>query len=309
MKRPYLPSSPIPITATLSSSSPPPPRTPVSFSFPALTDDAVPPHTLILGTHPSQISLARTRYYANPSNAFWWLVGDALGFRYDAGLKPRSDGKARKKGGGAGEREEPAGRVDYFAALRYSSPLLPYDAAAARLAAAGFALWDVVGACEREGSLDADIAPQSVVANDVRALCDRFPSIRRVCFASGAQTAKLFLQQNEEWVRSGAFSLPHGEPIPPPFAARKWRDAFTIAEGTPPRIVLVVLPSVSPAAASISYLAKREAWERLCFKPGLRELDKWQGRRDTSDGRIDDCPARFSLETCEAPSNNKEPIG
>jgi hypoxanthine-DNA glycosylase len=33
---------------------------------------------LILGTLPSDVSLARGQYYANPSNDFWKLVGQVL---------------------------------------------------------------------------------------------------------------------------------------------------------------------------------------------------------------------------------------
>eukprot|EP00310_Coccolithus_braarudii_P009059 CAMPEP_0183363474 /NCGR_PEP_ID=MMETSP0164_2-20130417/75331_1 /TAXON_ID=221442 /ORGANISM="Coccolithus pelagicus ssp braarudi, Strain PLY182g" /LENGTH=93 /DNA_ID=CAMNT_0025538579 /DNA_START=20 /DNA_END=298 /DNA_ORIENTATION=+ len=58
-----------------------------TVSFDALIDAAVPPHTLILGTHPSQLSFAAAQYFANPANAFWWIAGDTLGFRHDAGKK------------------------------------------------------------------------------------------------------------------------------------------------------------------------------------------------------------------------------
>ena len=39
------------------------------------------PHTLILGTQPSDDSLTASRYYNTHTNALWHIVGDALGFR------------------------------------------------------------------------------------------------------------------------------------------------------------------------------------------------------------------------------------
>lgn len=240
-----------------------------TVSFAAIVDDSVPPHTLILGTHPSEVSFARAEYFGNPMNAFWWIAGDALGFRRDAGRNAKG---------------EPAGRVDYFEALRHEAPLFDYHAGVAALTSKGFALWDVVGACAREGSLDADIDYNTVHPNDVRALCDARPSIRRICLGSGQESAKLFLRHHADWITSGAFRLPAGEDVPAPFAAKKWRRAFADCRGAHPataagserRLTLAVMPSVSPAAASISYVAKREAWERLCYLPGLMDFATWQ---------------------------------
>ena len=39
------------------------------------------PHTLLLGTMPSITSHKVSQYYGHPSNAFWWIVGDAFKFR------------------------------------------------------------------------------------------------------------------------------------------------------------------------------------------------------------------------------------
>jgi hypothetical protein len=41
------------------------------------------------------------------------------------------------------------------------------------------------------GSLDSAIASEGMIANDVPTLLARYPSIRRVCFSSGASTAQL----------------------------------------------------------------------------------------------------------------------
>jgi len=56
-------------------------RTYVVGSFAPVVSQTVAPHTLILGTMPSNASHAQAQYYAHPSNAFWWIVGEALGFR------------------------------------------------------------------------------------------------------------------------------------------------------------------------------------------------------------------------------------
>ncbi|AET88629.1 MULTISPECIES: DNA-deoxyinosine glycosylase [Caballeronia] len=98
-------------------------------------------HTLILGSFPGVASLAVTQYYAHPRNQFWRLVGAAIG------------------------------------EALYE---LSYDERLARLMKHGIGLWDVLAACEREGSLDAAIRNAS--PNDFAAFHVRFPKLRRVCF-------------------------------------------------------------------------------------------------------------------------------
>lgn len=75
-------------------------------------------HTLILGSLPGAASLQAGRYYANPRNQFWRLVGAAIGVALDA---------------------------------------LDDDARLAALRAHGIGLWDVIASAERPGSLDAAI--------------------------------------------------------------------------------------------------------------------------------------------------------
>ena len=73
---------------------------------------------LILGSLPGDASLKAAQYYAHPQNAFWRLVGDAIG------------------------RELAA---------------LPYPDRLEALKAAGVGLWDVIATATRPGSLDAAI--------------------------------------------------------------------------------------------------------------------------------------------------------
>ncbi len=73
---------------------------------------------LVLGSLPGERSLAAGEYYAHPSNAFWWLMGEVTG--------------------------EPL-------------PGLPYAERLARLKAHRIGLWDVIATARRQGSLDAAI--------------------------------------------------------------------------------------------------------------------------------------------------------
>jgi len=73
---------------------------------------------LILGSLPGEMSLAQARYYANPRNQFWRLVGSVIG----------SDLVSQG-----------------------------YEKRLAALLAAGIGLWDVIETASRTGSLDTSI--------------------------------------------------------------------------------------------------------------------------------------------------------
>jgi len=95
---------------------------------------------LILGSFPSEASLAARQYYAHPRNHFWPIVGAVL--------------------------REP------LAELAYAERL-------ARVRAHRVAIWDTIVSCERAGSLDAairnaeeaEIARVRRVAHELRAVC------------------------------------------------------------------------------------------------------------------------------------------
>lgn len=140
---------------------------------------------LILGSFPGAASLAAQQYYAHPRNQLWPILAALTG--------------------------EP------LAALPYAERL-------PGLLAHGIGLWDVLGACERAGSLDSAI--RKPAANDfarLRALC---PLLEKVAF--NGQT-------------SGKFA--------PQFAAEGYRT--------------LVLPSTSPAHASLTLVQKLEHWKML----------------------------------------------
>ncbi len=140
---------------------------------------------LILGSFPGAASLAQARYYAHPRNQFWPILGALL--------------------------DEPL-------------PALAYEARLDRLRARGVALWDLLGACRRDGSLDAAIRDPR--GNDFDALLAAMPGLGAVAF-NGATAAR-------------------GEPA---FAARG--------------LATYRLPSTSPAHAGLSFDAKLERWMAL----------------------------------------------
>ncbi len=145
----------------------------IDAGFPPILGDA--PRFLILGSLPSQASLAAAQYYAHPRNAFWPMLGAILGF--DAGL--------------------------------------PYAARVEKLKAAQIAVWDVCAAAHRPGSLDSDIAPDTVTPNDFAALFARNPTIEAVLL-NGGTAADLFktrvlprLQSCPDWHRLPSTSPAH----------------------------------------------------------------------------------------------------
>ena len=146
---------------------------------------------LILGSMPGQASLQAGQYYAHQRNAFWRIMGDLLG----------------------------------------AGPALPYAQRLEKLTAAGIALWDVIAACERAGSLDADIVGSSVAANDFAAFFAVHRNIAHVFF-NGAAAETAFRRH-----ALPGLSASH--------------------------LLLTRLPSTSPAHAARSYADKLAAWSAI----------------------------------------------
>ena len=107
---------------------------------------------------------------------------------------------------------------------------LPYAARLERLHAHGVAVWDELKAGEREGSLDAAIVPASIVVNDFGAFFASHPGIRSICF-NGNTAAALFRRRVA------------------PTLAPEWAAVETH-----------VLPSTSPAYASLKFEQKLQRW-------------------------------------------------
>jgi G:T/U-mismatch repair DNA glycosylase len=216
-------------------------------NFTELQHENIQIHTLILGTHPSITSLEENRYFGHPMNAFWWIAGDCLGFR-------RNDGLSVVTG-------QP---FKFTSELRYGQDrVIPYQDQIRIFASKGFALWDVVKECQREGSLDSAI--KGDVPNDIRGFCEQHPSIHRIILANGGTSCTIFNKHFTDWWLSG--DLKPGTNYESIIAFGKFgklRNLF----GTR-RIECISAISVSPAAARYSFSEKRLFWEEFVYGPGL----------------------------------------
>jgi hypoxanthine-DNA glycosylase len=99
---------------------------------------------LVLGSLPGEASLAAGRYYAHPRNQFWRLLEAVTG--------------------------EPVESLGYEERLE-------------RLVARGIALWDVIHAARRVGSLDQSIS--EVEQRDLAGFVSGLPELRAVGFNGG----------------------------------------------------------------------------------------------------------------------------
>lgn len=140
---------------------------------------------LVLGSFPGAASLLAGQYYAHPRNGFWRLISSVVG--------------------------------DDLAAL-------PYHERLPRLLAHGVGLWDVLGECERVGSLDSAI--RKPAANDFARLRTLCPRLETVGFNGQA---------------SGKFA--------PLFEQAGYRT--------------VILPSSSPAHMTLTFDQKLQHWRQL----------------------------------------------
>jgi TDG/mug DNA glycosylase family protein len=145
---------------------------------------------LVLGSLPGRKSLEMREYYAQPYNAFWRIMGELAG----------------------------------------AGPALEYPERLVRLRAHGIAVWDVLQAGEREGSLDSAIVPASIVVNDFNAFFERHRHVRSICF-NGNTAARLFKRR-----------------VLPGLGA-EWAA-----------LERHLLPSTSPAHASLRFEQKLERW-------------------------------------------------
>lgn len=144
---------------------------------------------LILGTVPSVRSLELQQYYGHPRNAFWPIMSALFA---------------------DGEELDYSARVDLLVSARV-------------------ALWDVLRAAERPGSLDSSIAAASAVPNDIGRFLAGHSDIAHVFF-NGAAAQALFERH------------------------------LSSVRATDPALVFQRLPSTSPANAGVSFEAKLKAW-------------------------------------------------
>ncbi|MFB4167008.1 DNA-deoxyinosine glycosylase [Virgibacillus sp. JSM 102003] len=128
------------------------------------------PKVLILGSMPGGISLEKEEYYGNPRNHFW----DILFELFDQ--EPTSD----------------------------------YDEKITFVKHKQLALWDTIGHCYREGSLDANIVDEK--PNDIIGLLNQYPGICLIA-CNGGRSYETF---KKNFTVSGVdvIKLPSTSPIP-----------------------------------------------------------------------------------------------
>jgi len=124
----------------------------IKHGFPPVIDEHA--RVLILGSMPGEESLARNQYYANTRNAFWFILGQMLGFNYE---------------------------VDYQTRIRI-------------LKKEKIALWDVLAACQREGSLDTAIKNETISVNDFESLLGDYSGIEYIFF-NGVKAEKEYVKR------------------------------------------------------------------------------------------------------------------
>lgn len=141
---------------------------------------------LILGTMPGVQSLQLQQYYGHPRNLFWKLLFTIYGEEYSAHYHEKKNLLLKNK----------------------------------------VALWDVLQACEREGSLDSAIVKE--VANDFKSFLEAHPKITHIYF--NGQKAAHYFKRYAQLDKS---------------------------------YILTTLPSTSPANAGKSFEAKLAEWKAI----------------------------------------------
>jgi len=145
---------------------------------------------LILGSMPGRKSLEKNQYYAHVQNCFWFIIEK----------------------------------------LFEVNSVLEYHQRLAILNNHKVALWDVLKACQRQGSLDSSIESDSIIPNDFENFLNQYSQIKHVFF-NGAKAE----QEYKKRVLPGLLiALKH--------------------------LNYLRLPSTSPAHASMNRLEKLKQW-------------------------------------------------
>ncbi|WP_100011329.1 DNA-deoxyinosine glycosylase [Lentibacillus sediminis] len=131
------------------------------------------PRVLILGSMPGGVSLEKQQYYGNPRNHFWKILFN----------------------------------------LFHSEKIEGYEGRLEFLKQKGIALWDSIGSCYREGSLDANI--QAEEPNDIAGLLSQHPTIRLIA-CNGTKSYQTFRKNFPEIIRgeTEVLKMPSTSPIP-----------------------------------------------------------------------------------------------
>jgi len=143
---------------------------------------------LILGSLPGQRSIDAGEYYAHPRNAFWPVIEQLFGIPAAAAYAERVSG----------------------------------------LKQCGVAVWDVLHASQRRGSLDSAIDTVAAEANGIAAFLAAHRRVRLVCF-NGQKAAQLY-------------------------------QRLVVPELREPQAETAILPSTSPAHAAMPFAQKLDNW-------------------------------------------------
>jgi TDG/mug DNA glycosylase family protein len=184
------------------------------------------PRVLILGSFPSAISLEKKEYYANPRNRFWHLMEALLGTKAQ----------------------------------------LPYHVRTVQLKEKGIALWDVTKECEREGSDDAAI--KNEIVNDISGFLLDHPSIS-VVILNGGGAARIFHRHFSDG-GPGPAGNPRSEGagvVPGGWGHSGLSRDRPGGKGPLwtwiPGVMILTLPSTSPANARFGLPQLEDAWSVL----------------------------------------------
>ena len=150
-------------------------------------------HILILGSMPSVKSLEQQQYYAHPRNAFWPIMSELFDINKD----------------------------------------LEYELRCMHLVENHVAVWDVLKACRRKGSLDQHIDPASIIANNFNSFFEQHSTIQKIFF-NGTKAKHVFNQHVLPTLDNLETQIPRQR-----------------------------LPSTSPAHAAMKFEQKLELWRQL----------------------------------------------
>lgn len=143
---------------------------------------------LILGSMPGAVSLKAHQYYGHPRNHFWPIL---------------------------------------YALFSDRPPDAEYERRLAFALENKIALWDSIAACEREGSLDADI--KDAVPNDIPALLRRYPGVQTIV-CNGAKSRSELLKHHggsPELNARTIVQMPSTSPVPTP-KFRNFQDRLEV---------------------------------------------------------------------------------
>ncbi len=136
------------------------------------------PQVLILGSIPGVASLQANEYYAHPRNAFWSIMAEYFQFEL---------------------------------AAQYCDRL-------SSLLTSGVALWDVLAACERSGSLDSSIKSHTIIANDIDGWLAVQPTVKGIIL-NGGKAAQEFNKHFKKLNALASFQVINCPSTSPAYAA------------------------------------------------------------------------------------------